>query len=197
MTDARVQRVLDEWRQSRRLRIAAMVALLVLALQVATTLAARRDVDAAEYAREAELLDRLDRASRESAWIARANTAEATLSEIRDSMPAAASDGLAQAELQAWLAELADASGLVDARVRIETSLAVPGHDGLWQVLARIDGNTSTARLPDFVRGLAASPWIRAEPRDVTTGRDTRVSAIVRGYYRDGTPATGPGAASQ
>lgn len=185
MTDPRLQRLAREWRQSRRLRLGALAILVILGIHASLVLADRRHARAGEYARDAALLARLDEASRESAWPQRAAAAESALADVRNSIPAARSDGLAQAEMQAWLTDLAAFAGLASPAVRVETSLAVPGQDGLWQVLARLDAVVPDGRLPVLVRTLSAAlPWVRTERLDIEAGRDTRVSLVVRGYFR-------------
>jgi hypothetical protein len=185
VTDPRWQRLVREWQQSRRLRLGALAILTILGVQATLVLADRRHARAGEYQRDAALLARLDEASRESAWPQRATAAEAALADVRNSIPAARSDGLAQAEMQAWLTDLAAFAGLASPTVRVETSLAVPGQEGLWQVLARLDAVVPDGRMPVLVRTLAAAlPWVRTERLDLQAGRDTRVSLVVRGYFR-------------
>jgi hypothetical protein len=185
VTDPRLQRLAREWQQNRRLRLGALVILVILGVHASLVLADRRHARAEEYDRDAALLARLDEASRESAWPQRATAAETALTEVRNSIPAARSDGLAQAEMQAWLTDLAAFAGLASPTVRVETSLAVPGQDGLWQVLARLDAVVPEGRMRVLVRPRAgALPGVPTERLDLQAGRDTRVSLVVRGYFR-------------
>lgn len=184
MTDPRLAQAVGEWRQNRRLRIGAMVVLLILGLQLALALSGGRAETAAQHARDSDLLERLAQASDEAAWPARADEAESRLQALRGTLPPARSDGLAQAELQAWLSELGDASRLQDALIRVETSLEVPDQPGIWQVIARLDANIDPAQVAVLVRALAAAPWVRTERLEIQSGRQTRVSLVVRGYYR-------------
>jgi hypothetical protein len=194
---AQLQRLVREWRQSRRLRLGALAILLILGTHVVLTLADRRHARAEQYHRDTELLGRLEEASRESAWPIRAKAAEAMLATDRHSIPAARSDGLAQAEMQAWLTDLAFFAGLARPQVRVETSLAVPGQAGMWQVLARLDGNVPEGRMPVLIHALSSAlPWVRTERLEIQAGSDTRVSLVVRGYFRqaDARDATAPAA---
>lgn len=185
MTDPRLQRVVAEWRSNRRLRLGALAILMILGTHVTLVLSDARRAREAQYARDAELLGRLEEASRESAWPARAKSAGQALDALRRSMPASSSDGLAQAEMQAWLTDLAAYAGVASPAVRVETSLAVPGQPGMWQVLARLDGAASPAALPVLARALAlAKPWVRTEHLELATGDAPRVALVVRGFYR-------------
>lgn len=187
MSHPQWQRVVQEWRQNRRLRIGAMAIVLVLGLHLVLALSDERAARSGQFARDAELLGSLQDASRESAWPRRAAAAEARLEAMRESLPKARSDGLAQAELQSWLTTLAATTGLQDPRVRVETSLAVPGETGIWQVLARLDADVPDGATPAVMRALAQGlPWIRAERLELKSGQKTRLSVVVRGYYRQG-----------
>lgn len=192
------ERMHQEWRQSRRLRLGALVVLLILGAHVVLTLSDRQQAMADDYRRDAALLGRLEEASRESAWPERAEQAEAAAEAMRTSIPQAASAGLAQAELQAWLGGQAAVGQLEQARVRAEATLDVPDRPDLWQVVARVEGGVPAGGLERFLQALSSGlPWIQVERLEVTEGRETQLSAIVRGYYRkpDEAPAADADAA--
>lgn len=187
MSHPQVQRMLREWRGSRRLRLGALVVLGILGTQATLALSDGLRAREEAFRRQAGLLGRLEEASREAGWPARAKAAEAALAQERHAIPPARSDGLAQAEMQAWLTDLAAYAGLSASAVRVETSLPVPGQPGIWQVLARLDAQASPAAVPVLVRALtSALPWVRTERLEVGSGDNARVLLIVRGYYRQG-----------
>lgn len=180
-----LERARAEWRASRRLRLGVLAAVLFLGAHAILALSDHRKAAVESYARDEALFVRLQEASREQQWPSRADAAESRLAEVRHSVPPARSDGLAQAELQAWLTDLAAHAGMSQANVRVETSLPVPGQDGMWQVLARLDGNLPEARIRDLVRALAeARPWVRTERLELQAGQQPRASLVVRGYFR-------------
>ena len=191
MIAAQRERVLDEWRSNRRLRLAVLVIVLVGGVHLALSASERRAPDIEEYRRDAELVERLREASTESAWPARADEAGQRLAALHEGLPQVASTGLAQAELQAWLAQQAQGAGLGEPTVRVETTLDVPGHPELWQVLARLDATVPEGRLGPFLQAVAGGlPWIQVERLDVTGTRGgQRVVLTARGYYRK--PADG------
>ncbi len=190
MSAPQVQRLIEEWRRSRRLRLGALAVLGILGAHATLALSDAVAVRQEAFRRDAQLLGKLEEASREAAWPARAAAAEAALAEARHSIPPATSDGLAQAEMQAWLTDLAVYAGIAGPTIRVETSLPVPGQPaGTWQVLARLDGQASPAAIPVLVRALtSALPWIRTERLEVVAGDAGRMSAVVRGYYRQADP---------
>lgn len=189
MSHPQLQRLAAEWRANRRLRYGALAILLILGAQLSWSLADRRTAMETEYTRDDALFGRLQEASTESSWPQRAAAAEKALAGMRHSIPAARSDGLAQAEMQAWLADLAAHANLASPTVRVESSLAVPGQPDVWQVLARLDADATPASLPVLVRTLGvARPWVATERLAVQSGGNMRVSLVVRGYFRPGDP---------
>lgn len=198
MMRAQWSQALQQWRASRRLRVGVMAVSLIVGLHLVLGLGDRNRALADEYRQQAGLLERLDEASRESAWPEYAAQAEAALAAERDTIPQVSSAGLAQAELQTWLTAQAAAAALSEPRVRAETTLEVPGHEDLWQVIARLDGVAPEHGLQGFVRALSQGlPWIQVERLEVAEGRSTRVSLIVRGYYRRAEGAAIEGAAGE
>lgn len=195
MMRARWHQVLQQWRANRRLRVGVMIVVLIGGLHLVLGLGDRNRALADEYRQQAGLLERLDEASRESGWPDYAAEAEALLAAERDAIPQVSSAGLAQAELQTWLTVQATAASLAEPRVRAETTLEVPGHEDLWQVIARLDGVVPGHALRNFLRGLSQDlPWIQVERIEVAEGRDSmRVSVIVRGYYRRAVEAASGG----
>ena len=179
------QRMREEWRPNRRLRLGALAVLMILGTHAVLTLSDRRHATEAAYERDAELAARLEQVAREQEWPRRADQAEAVLARLRKSIPETASDGAAQAEVQAWLAEQAAAVGLETPQVRVETTLAVPGHPDLRQVLARLDAGLPDGKLEGFTRALAAGlPWVQTERLELVVGPPGRVAVIVRAYSR-------------
>lgn len=178
-----------EWQASRRLRLGVLAALLVLGAHAILSLSDQRKSLEDTHARDKALFVRLQDASREQQWPARADAAEARLAEVRHAIPPARSDGFAQAELQAWLTDLAAHAGMTQPNVRVETSLPVEGQAGMWQVLARLDGNLPPSRIRDLVRALAAArPWVQTERLELQAGQQPRASLVVRGYFRAAEP---------
>ena len=188
MIPVRLQPAIVEWRRNRRLRLGALAIVAILGMQLVLVLSDARARRVETYEREAALLQRLEDASREAAWPSRAAAAEAELAKLSGSIPPASSEGLAQAELQAWLGDFAVFVGIGEPVVRVEGALAVDGHPELWQVLARADGKIVEGSLPLLMRTLAeAQPWFQTERLEVQTGVNPRISMVMRAYFRRST----------
>jgi len=185
MTAAPLQQLLAEWQRNRRLRLGGMAILAILGLQLVVQLSEARSALIEQYDRDARLLSRFEEASREGAWPERALAAEAAAQAMRATLPPASSEGLAQAELQAWLGDLAVFAGIGNPSVRVEPALAVDGQPELWQVLARLEGDMSESQAALLMRTLAdARPWYQTERLQLEGGATPRVSLVLRGYFR-------------
>jgi len=181
------ERARQEWRDNRRLRVGALAILLVAGAHAGVAIGDRRAAVAEEYSRDLQLLQRLEEASREAAWPKRALQAEAALHTERERLPPVPSAGSAQAELQAWLADTLPSTGVRVETVQVEAAVDVPDYPGLWQVPARVDVVAPLGTVGPFVRVLSeALPWVQTERIEASGEGETRVSVIVRGYYRKG-----------
>lgn len=173
-----------EWRANRRLRLAALVALAFVVVHGVAALEERRQALARQYGNDLELQERLEGMRGQTDWEARADQAEAALDEMRARVPEVSGAGLAQAELQNWLTELAGTAGLAEPRVRVERTLDVPGYPDMWVVMGRLDGQLPQYGHAAFLRALSEGlPWIQAERLEIVGG-SSRVALTVRAYYR-------------
>lgn len=184
MSRAQWNKVRDEWRANRRLRLVSLVVLMIAGLHGASSLQQLADADRQRFESDLELQARLEGLRAQDAWAQRAEDAEAALDAMRERVPEVANTGLAQAELQAWLAELAAANGLQEPRIQIQDTLDVPTHPDMWQVLARLEGQVPQYGQGGLLRALSeALPWIQVERLEVG-GDSPRVNMVVRAYYR-------------
>ena len=184
---ARWTRIGEEWRANRRLRMAVLIALVVLSVNVIVSLETRKQALIAGYTSDLELQARLEGVSRQSQWKLRAKDAEARLEALHGQLPVVSGSGLAQAELQSWLTQLASSTGLVGPQVKVEDTLEVEGHPDLWQVLARLDGQLPEYGQATFLRAVSDGlPWIQVERLEIAEGVPARMGLTVRSYYRRG-----------
>ncbi len=182
-------RVRSEWRANQRLRLAALVALVILAAHGLSSLDARTEAHRKRHADDLELQARLEGLRKQDDWSARAEEAATRLQEMRQRMPEVSSAGLAQAELQNWLGELAASNAMAEPRIRVEETLDVPGHPEMWQVLARLDGQIPQYGQAAFLRAVSeALPWIQVERIEIDDSAPARLNLVVRGYYRRAQP---------
>lgn len=182
---AQWDRVRREWQANRRLRLGALVALLVVGVHLLLVMGDHRQATMDAYAKDLELQARMEGVGRDAQWPARADEAQATYDAMMAGIPVVTGSGLARAELQNWLDQFAAATAVSEPRVRVEDSLEVPGHPEMWQVLARLDGKIPQYGHAGFARGLSdALPWVQVERLEIAEGAPARVSVVVRGFYR-------------
>lgn len=191
------QRARDEWRASRRLRIAGLVALAFVAFHLLAALERAREASADQYRNDMELQARLEGMRGQKAWQGRATRAQAALETMRERMPEVTGAGLAQAELQSWLGDLSTQSALTESRIRVEDAIDVPDHPDLWQVVARLDAQVPQYGDAALLRALSTGlPWIQVERLEIGEGTPARLGLVVRGYYRRAVPGAPAAAAS-
>lgn len=179
------QRARDEWQANRRLRLAALVAVVFVALHALAGLESRRQALAVRHASDLALLARMEGLRDQTEWDARAAQAEDALDQMRARVPEVTGAGLAQAELQNWLTELAARTGLAGPGVRVEDTLDVPGYPDMWQVMARLEGQIPQYGEGAFLQALSEGlPWIQVERLEIGDGTPARAVVTVRGYYR-------------
>lgn len=189
--NAQWAKVRQEWRANRRLRIGVLLALLVVGVHLLLVMGDHRRSTMAAYAKDLELQARMEGVGRDEAWPARADEATAKYEAMMSAIPVVTGSGLAKAELQNWLTQFAASAEVSEPRVKVEDSLEVPDHPGMWQVLARLDGKIGQYGHAGFARALSgALPWIQVERLEIAEGAPARVSVVVRGYYRQN-PASG------
>ena len=180
-------RIGEEWRANRRLRMAVLIALVVLSVNVIVSLETRKQALIGSYTSDLELQARLEGVSRQLQWKLRAKDAEARLEVLRGQLPVVSGSGLAQAELQSWLTQLASSAGLAEPQVKVEDTLEVENHPDMWQVLARLDGQLPAYGQAAFLRAVSDGlPWVQVERLEIAEGTPARVGLTVRSYYRRG-----------
>lgn len=184
MIARRLQPLLRQWREQRRLRLAAMMVALLLGLHLVLAVSDRRQAIQTTWRQDAQLYGRLVSASRDDQWPERLEQVRASRIALEASLPRSDSEGLAQAELQAWLSQQAQSAGIAAPRVQAQQAIAVPGRDELWQVIARLDAQVEPDALARLLNALAqARPWTQVERLDVRPGRGLRqLTLVVRAY---------------
>lgn len=187
MTGPGLDALRQQWRGNRRLRMAGLVAVAILVLHLVLSLADRRAALGERIAANEDLLVRLERAAQETAWPDRALEAQTRLRDMRASLPGAANEGRARAELQAWLSLQASQAGLSEVRIQVQDVVEVDGHPDLQQALARMDGSLPRAQLGRLLDALGQGlPWVQVERLEISAGDPAPVLAVVRAYYRRG-----------
>lgn len=181
-----LERLRVQWLQTARLRYFTLLGLMILGAHGVLTVADRRDALVKDYEQDRDLMARLRSASAQSEWLKHSERAQGQLVALLRSLPLAKTDGQAQAETRAWLEEQGKEGNLQNVTIRVEDSLEVPGHPGMRQVLARLDGAASLMEVRGFLRSLSlALPWVQAQRMELSEGQPGKVSVIVRSYYRD------------
>lgn len=175
--------VMAQWQANRRLRLAVGVALLVAVLNLALQWNDARSAQVASFQTDRSLLARLEGAAADDAWLTRATEAEEALAALEKTLTTVAGPGEAQAELQALLTNAATSAGVQQVRVRTDGVAEIESVPEVWEVSARVVGDTTPASVEAFLRDLAARPWVRVERIEARDGSPGQSQIIVRGFF--------------
>jgi hypothetical protein len=185
MSALALSNVRTQWRENRRLRMAVLVALVVLILRLMDGLDLRREALMQSQLSDMKLRQRLEAVIGQPKWRDRAEQASGELEVLRREMRVVSSAGQAQAEIQTWLSEFAKAQALGVPAVKVQEVLEVPNHPELMQVLARLDGTLPAFGQRPLVRALAVGlPWMQVERLEIGDQSPAKVSLVMRAYYR-------------
>jgi len=159
------RQLLGELRTNRR----AALGLLLIAALVAgyglTLLRGAADRALADYRNEAALLQRVEAVAAEHDWPQREAASAALRARLEQRLWTADSEGLAQADLQAWVSGVGREAGLPLFDIRTEAAKIPNLPADLRQITATITAQPSEAALVDFLERLDRAPHLTAVSR--------------------------------
>lgn len=153
---ARWNSVRDEWRANPRLRWGAAAVALILFVYACMVLVDWRRQLHDEYQARTVQLYKMTALAGEDHWIERAQAAQALEKALQAEVPAAATIGLAQAEVQTFARQLVSAYGrrlVSDTRAPAQ----VPGHPGVWRVPVVVRGSATQVQMLEILRRVEGS----------------------------------------
>ena len=182
------ERYRAELAENTRLRL-GLWAVLGLVLFYAVLLQADR-VDAAyeEYAVEADRLTRIEATLTSGDWQEWLRTEQAANTQLAAQLWRAESSGLAQANVQAALAEIMAGLRLRNPRVRPGVSQAVPAAPGIWRVQLQLSASYGRGRELELLHRVATYPRRLVVDRLDLNRSNDRIRLMVSAYFLDVTP---------
>lgn len=181
----------NEWAANPRLRIGALVILVILVVYVLMVLADWRTSLHDQYQQRTLQLYKMEALAGKNEWLVRAENARTLDKALRSEIPNAATIGLAQAEVQTWMRQIMQAFG---PKMSSESHAPVPvtGEPGLWRIPITIRGVISVQQLQEILRRIESSDRLTVvDNMTVSMIRDTpNVSLTAAAYYRV-RPSTG------
>jgi len=147
-----------ELRNNRRAGLGLIAILVLIAVYgIVVMRGATARVEAA-YAREVQRLERIAAVAKEPDWPQRAEASTALRAGLENRLWMAESEGIAQANLQAWISNVGREIGMPVFDIRIETAKPKNLPDELRQITATITAQPSEMAVVAFLERLEQAP---------------------------------------
>ncbi len=143
--------IAEEWRQNPRLRIGALLILLILLWSGAELLRDQEAEAAKAYGREQTKLVRLQGIESQAQWLDLAEQARAARVKQEQTFWRAESLGLAQATIESWLTPKLHQLKLDDLKMKVDKAEALPDRKGIWRVPVTLSGGLKRSELTDLL----------------------------------------------
>jgi len=179
------RRLLDEMRTNRRAQLGlTLIAILVAVYGFGLLRGATGQLEA-RYRQESQKLARIAAAEAERDWPQRASGSAAALSDFNQRFWPAESEGIAQADLQAWIGNLGRELGLKMLDIRVEATKLKDFPPELRQITATITAQPSEAAVVALLERLEQSPHFAVVTRFHVRQQPSPVLELVlAGYAR-------------
>lgn len=135
-----INRARQDFSQNPRLRIGVVVIAAILALYAFLVLRDWRTDLHDNYVERRQHLRKINALAGQNAWPARAEAMSRLRKSLEAQIPAATSQGLAQAGAQTWLRDLTAVYAAGAVQVQAKPPQAVEGQAGLWRIPIVISG---------------------------------------------------------
>lgn len=146
----------EQWRANPRLRWGVLAIGLILFVYACQVLADWRRQLHDDYQARTVQLYKMTALAGEEHWIARAREVQALEKALQAEVPASATIGLAQAEMQTFVRQLMNAYGR-----RLSSDMRAPaqvaGFPGVWRVPVTLRGQVSQVQLLEILRRVEGS----------------------------------------
>lgn len=180
-----LMRLQAQWQENRRLRLATLVALFILLINVVASLSGRQQAAMEAYQRDARLEASLRSMPDELLWRDRARQVRELRDGFRQGLTVVQQPGMAKAAMQVWLGSVAAQAQLGTPSFKVEDPVEVPEHPDFLQVVARLEGSLPDFGHKAFLDALATGmPWIQVERMEMSDTSGARVNVVVRGYFQ-------------
>jgi hypothetical protein len=182
---ATLDAVAGEWRRNPRLRLAAAVAVAILLGYGGLLLSDELPPLRAEHRRLQQQLASAEGLARQDFWLERRDAVKALLVQLESRLWSASSRGLAQADVQGWLAGLLRAARITPTRVQVEPAREEANRPGVWEVAGRVEAPLDIASLLNLLRYIEAYERLTViEQLEIQDGRPPRFALVFKAYFR-------------
>lgn len=177
--------VWQEWRSNARLRWGMWLIVLMMGIYSILFVDDYRQQLRADYIAQGDKLRQLQSVNAQQVWTQRSQQSAQVLKGLEAQVATAGSQGLAQANFQAWLNRQFFNAQLVNPRLQVEPAQKL-SDIGLWRVTAKIDGKYTPENMLRFLRTIAIhSKLVVVDKLHIRTiGRDQHYNLILQTYFK-------------
>lgn len=180
----RLEPLLGEVRTNARLRLGLYAIAFIFLIYLVLSLSGARVALRASYVGAVQRYADVERIAGEHYWPGRASDAKAMLVKWEQQLWHAGSPGLAQADFQAWLNQLAGALKLNRPRVDTQSAAAVSGHSGIWSETGSIEAGFDPRALAQVLAVAEGHrPRVQVVYLHVQPGRLNRMRVRLQAYF--------------
>ena len=180
-----VQRYRTELAENTRLRLGLWSVLFLVVFYTALLQSDRLDDAYREHALEADRLARVQATLTSGDWQAWLTAEQEANAELAERFWRAQTPGLAQANVQAAVSEIADGLELRNLRIRPGVSQAVPDAPGIWRVQMQFTASYRRGVELEVLHRLATYPRKLAVDRLDLSRNNDRLRVLLSAYFLD------------
>jgi len=180
------QRITVEWNNNNRLRIGSYVILLILGWLVIDMLQLEKQELNGQQQQLQIKLEKIKRITNEKDWPEKAASIRKQLLLSEQKLWRADSLGLAQAQIQSWLAAELQRNRITGARLKVDKAKTMKlENQDFWRVTATIEGIFAVEDLLRLLFKIEAYRQLFViEKLDVRQTTDTRNSLVMTAYFK-------------
>lgn len=182
-----------EWAGNRRLRFGVLAIAGIVVLYLLLLMQDWRSALANEYTARTEHLYKMKSLAGQEEWLLRAQSTSELRKAMEAELPEVDTAGLAQAQVQGWIRDVATA---LDEDVQVETLEPVPveGRPGLWRVPVSVSGQLDPARYLELLRRIESRNTLSViEEAAVRNRANPTFTLTIVSYFRIREAANAPG----
>lgn len=183
--DHTMRRFWNELRGNRRAQLGLVLIILLIAGYGFSLLRHATAQVEARYRRDAQMLARIVAAEREKDWPQRAQDSAAALSALDQRLWHAETEGIAQADLQAWIRNVGRELGLPVLDIRVEAAKLKDSPTELRQITATVTAQPTEIAVIDLLERLEQAPHLTVVARlHVRQQPSPALELVLTGYAR-------------
>jgi hypothetical protein len=175
----------EELKNNTRLRMGLWAILSIVGLYFFLVLDDYQKTLISEFQTQETELGHLQAIFSDTAWKTRSKQTQKALLPLDEKLWPANSQGLAQADMQAWLNESIKLAKLKKTRIEVENPVPLENNADIWQISAKISAQFDLKGMYYLLYRIGIhKKWSRIEQLNIRRGKKSRFTMTVLAYFR-------------